>query len=484
MNPLAASQLVPVILAGGIGSRLWPLSRELFPKQFHRLIGEHSLLQATVLRARATSDAAPIILCNEQHRFLVAEQCRQIDVAWEHIVLEPEARSTAPAIGLAAELVARRDPDAQLLVLSSDHLIDPVAEFAAAVAVAQIASSQGSLVTFGVVPTSAETGFGYIQAGVDGEPLAIETAYAVRAFVEKPDAATAEQYLASGQHLWNSGMFLMGANDYLRELNEYAPEIAAAVAESVTDGEYDLDFYRPSAVFAKAPALSIDYAVMEHTKRAAVVPTRFSWTDVGSWDALHEASGQDAQGNSLHGDVIAVGTENTYVNAQDRLVTTLGVSDLVVVETSDAVLVADRSQSHKVREIVDRLQQSERSEFHSHKLIYRPWGSFESVGVGERYQVKRITVSPGASLSAQKHFHRAEHWIVVQGAAEVTCDERVFLLSENESTYIPVGSRHRLVNPGKLPLELIEVQVGSYLGEDDIVRFDDVYGRAPDDPAR
>lgn len=477
---MADNQLVPVILAGGIGSRLWPLSRELFPKQFHRLLGEHSLLQATVLRAGATSAAPPIILCNEQHRFLVAEQCRQIDVAWEHIVLEPEARSTAPAIALAAELVAQRDPDAQLLVLSSDHLIDPVDEFVAAVSVAQTAAAQGSLVTFGVVPTSPETGYGYIQAGTEKESLVIETAYQVRAFVEKPDAATAQQYLASGQHLWNSGMFLMGAKDYLRELEEYAPDIASAVAASIAQGEHDLDFYRPSAAFAKAPALSIDYAVMEPTKRAMVVPTKFSWTDIGSWDALREASGQDAQGNSLHGDVIAVGTENTYVNAQDRLVTTLGVSDLVVVETSDAVLVADRHQSHQVKDIVDSLKRQERTEFHSHKLIYRPWGSFESVGMGERYQVKRITVEPGASLSMQKHFHRAEHWIVVNGTAEVTCDERVFILNENESTYIPVESKHRLVNPGKLPLELIEVQVGSYLGEDDIVRFDDVYGRAAD----
>lgn len=479
---MADNQLVPVILAGGIGSRLWPLSRELFPKQFHRLLGEHSLLQATVLRARATSDSAPIILCNEQHRFLVAEQCRQVGVAWEHIVLEPEARSTAPAIALAAELVAQRDPTGQLLVLSSDHLIDPLEQFVAAVSVAQNAAAQGALVTFGVVPTSAETRYGYIQAGAENEALAIETAYPVRAFVEKPDEATAQQYVASGQHLWNSGMFVMGAKDYLRELKEYAPDIASAVTESIAQGAHDLDFYRPSVAFAKAPALSIDYAVMEPTKRAMVVPTKFSWADIGSWDALREASGQDAQGNSLHGDVIAVATENTYVNAQDRLVTTLGVSDLIVVETSDAVLVADRSQSHKVKEIVERLQKADRSEFHSHKLIYRPWGSFESVGVGERYQVKRITVDPGASLSMQKHFHRAEHWIVVNGAAEVTCDERVFLLSENESTYIPVGSRHRLVNPGKLPLELIEVQVGSYLGEDDIVRFDDVYGRAPDSP--
>lgn len=480
---MAANQLVPVILAGGIGSRLWPLSRELFPKQFHRLLGEHSLLQATVLRARATTDAPPIILCNDQHRFLVAEQCRQIGVAWDFIVLEPQARSTAPAIGLAAELVAQRDPDAQLLVLSSDHLIDPVEEFVAAVTVAQISAAQGSLVTFGVVPTSAETGYGYILAGAEGETLQTDAAYPVHAFVEKPDTATAQQYLASGQHLWNSGMFLMGAKDYLSELAAYAPEIAAAVAQSVAQGQHDLDFYRPSDAFSKAPALSIDYAVMEPTKRAAVVPTKFTWADIGSWDALFEASDQDAQGNSLHGDVMAVATNNTYVNAQDRLVTTLGVSDLVVVETSDAVLVAARSESHKVREIVDLLQSEKRPEFHSHKRIYRPWGSFESVREGERYQVKRITVVPGASLSMQKHFHRAEHWIVVRGTAEVTCDERVFTLAENESTYIPVGSRHRLGNPGKLSLELIEVQVGSYLGEDDIVRFDDDYGRAPGGPS-
>jgi len=473
-----ANQVIPVILAGGIGSRLWPLSRELFPKQFHRLLGEHSLLQSTLLRARQVSSAPPIILCNAEHRFLVAEQCRQINIAWQYIVLEPQARSTAPAIGLAATLAVRQDADAQLMVLSSDHLIDPVESFVAAVATAQTAAASGSLVTFGVVPTSAETGYGYIHAASHGGSLDANRAYPVSAFVEKPDAETAQQYVTAGDYLWNSGMFVMGAQTYLAELAQHAPDIASVVAQSIDAGADDLDFYRPSDDFAKAPAVSIDYAVMEPTEHAAVVPTTFAWTDVGSWSALWEASGQDGAGNSLHGDVIAEDTRNTYVNAQSRLVTTLGVENLVVVETSDAVLVAEKDQAHNVRDIVKQLQSAERSEFRSHKQIFRPWGSFESVGVGERYQVKRITVTAGASLSMQKHFHRAEHWIVVQGTAEVTCDDRVFLLSENESTYIPVGSRHRLVNPGKLPLELIEVQVGSYLGEDDIVRFDDVYGRA------
>ncbi len=461
--------LIPVVLAGGSGSRLWPLSRALYPKQFHALFSEHSLLQETLLRAAKVTAAAPIIVCNDEHRFLVAEQCRAIGVEWGEIILEPEGRNTAPAIGLAA-LAAPEG--ATLLVLPSDHLIQDEAGFAAAVEHAVTAAEQGGLVTFGVQPDRPETGYGYIRASGDGT-----AARPVQAFVEKPDEPTAESYLASGEYFWNSGMFVLGAGSYLKALDRHAPSMSEPLRASHANGSVDLDFFRPGRQFLDCPADSIDYAVMEKTADAWMVPASFDWSDVGSWSAILDASEQDASGNHQSGDVVSVDTENSYVQANHRLVGTLGVRNLIVVETADAVLVADRNEVQGVKTLVDRLKASGREEHLTHREVFRPWGSYESVEQGDRYQVKRIRVKPGERLSLQMHHHRAEHWIVVRGTAEVTRGEETFMLAENESTYIPLGTTHRLANPGRLPLELIEVQVGAYLGEDDIVRFEDVYGR-------
>jgi mannose-1-phosphate guanylyltransferase/mannose-6-phosphate isomerase len=463
------SQVIPVILAGGTGSRLWPLSRQLFPKQFHALFSDRSLLQETLLRAGRITREAPIIVCNEEHRFLVAEQCRALDLDWRRLILEPEGRNTAPAIALAAHAAPA---DAILLVLPSDHLIDDEVRFCEAVASAVATAERGGLVTFGVVPSEPQTGYGYIRAPGEGD-----AARRVGSFVEKPDAATAAGYLKSGDYFWNSGMFVFGAGRYLEELEKQAPEMAAGVAAASADGAMDMDFFRPGAAFLDCPADSIDYAVMEHTAAAWMVPAAFGWSDVGSWTAILDVSDQDAEGNHTEGDVVAVETRGSYVQANHRLVATVGVQDLIVVETADAVLVAAKDQVQSVKTLVRQLEADARPEYVCHREVFRPWGSYESVEQGERYQVKRIRVSPGERLSLQMHHHRAEHWIVVRGAAEVTRGDEVFMLAENESTYIPVGVKHRLANPGRLPLELIEVQVGGYLGEDDIVRFEDVYGR-------
>jgi mannose-1-phosphate guanylyltransferase/mannose-6-phosphate isomerase len=467
--------IVPVILAGGAGSRLWPISRALFPKQFHALFGGESFLQSTLRRASSASPQAPIIVCNDEHRFLVAEQCRAMGRNWRRIILETEGRNTAPAIALAALDVCSNDEDALLLVLPSDHLIRDVDAFTTAVARAARAAGEGGLVTFGIKPDTPETGYGYILApgatpGGDVAP--------VRSFVEKPDAATAARYLASGDYFWNSGMFVFGARAFLDELARFEPEMHAAVSEAHASGKLDLDFFRPGPAFLASPAKSVDYAVMERTDRALVVPAAFDWSDIGSWSAIWEASPHDAADNHLAGDVIAVDTQGSYVLAQHRLVGTLGVVDLVVVETADAVLVAHRDRVQDVRVLVDQLKASGREEPVTHREVFRPWGSYEGIQQGERYQVKRIKVKPGERLSLQMHHHRAEHWIVVHGTAEVTRGDEVFTLAENQSTYIPLGVKHRLANPGKLVLELIEVQVGAYLGEDDIVRFQDVYGRS------
>lgn len=465
--------LIPVILAGGTGSRLWPLSRALFPKQFHTIFGERSLLQNTLTRAARITNEPPIIVCNHEHRFLVAEQCQAIGIDWRRIILEPEGRNTAPAIALAAH-DCETTPDAQLLVLPSDHLIEDEAAFGAAVALALAAAQEGGLVTFGIRPSHPETGYGYICApgAVVGDP-----ATAVSSFVEKPDTATARNYVDSGDYFWNSGMFVLGAQRYLEELQTLSPEMSSTVLLAHQSGSVDLDFFRPGDAFLQCPSDSIDYAVLEKTARAMVVPVGFAWNDVGSWSAIWEASPRDADGNHLQGDVLAVNTENSYVLAQHRLVGTIGVDNLVVVETADAVLIADREQVQDVRTIVQRLEKCGRDETVTHREVFRPWGSFESVERGERYQVKRIKVKPGGRLSLQMHHHRAEHWIVVRGTAEVTRGDETFTLAENESTYIPLGVKHRLMNPGKVAVELIEVQVGAYLGEDDIVRFEDVYGR-------
>ncbi len=469
--------LIPLILSGGSGTRLWPISRKNQPKQFLSLTGDRTLFQQTIARTRALPEiAAPIVVASEDHRFLAAEQLLESDIQGATIMLEPIARNTAPAIALGALEAVARDADALLLVLPADHLIGDTQSFLDAVQQALPIACQDWLVTFGIRPNRPETGFGYIR---HAEAVG-EGAFRVEQFVEKPDLATAESYLADGHYDWNSGMFLFKAAVYLRELEQHAPSMLAAVRSAHASAKSDLDFVRlEHAAFASVPDNSIDYAVMEKTRRAAVIPVSCDWSDIGSWSALWLAGDKDEQGNLREGDTLAVDTRNSLLRSHDRhLVATVGVTDLVVVTTPDATLVAHRDAAQDVKKIVDQLKAAERSEHSLHRVVRRPWGSYDSLEAADRFQVKRIVVKPGASLSLQKHHHRAEHWIVVSGTAEVTCDDKMFLLSENQSTYIPLGSVHRLRNPGKLPLELIEVQSGSYLGEDDIVRFDDVYGRA------
>lgn len=466
------TSIVPVILAGGVGSRLWPMSRTYFPKQFHALLGDHSFLQDTLLRAAKVTQTPPIIVCNEEHRFLVAEQCREMNVTDQRIILEPQGRNSAPAIALAAWSAISQDENAILLVLPSDHLVSDEQAFAVAVETAAQGAAAGGLVTFGVTPDRAETGYGYIE--VEDVAAGLQC---VQTFVEKPDKATAEDYLASGLFLWNSGMFVLGARGYLDELALHSPAMEQATQRAMTDVQNDMDFLRPSDAFLESPSDSIDYAVMEKTARAQVLPVDFGWNDIGSWSAIWDEAGRDADGNHFSGDVVSVDTSNSYIYSEKRLVGTIGISDLVVVDTADAVLIAERSRVQDVKEIVRQLEASERSEHLFHSEVFRPWGSYEGIAEGNRYQVKCIKVKPGATLSLQMHHHRSEHWIVVRGTARVTRGDDVFTLGENESTYIPRGERHRLENPGKLLLELIEVQVGPYLGEDDIERFDDVYGR-------
>lgn len=469
--------LHPVVLSGGSGTRLWPLSRQNQPKQFLALIGEHSLYQETLLRAsRLPSAAPPVTVCADDHRFMVGEQLQSVGVGNGGILLEPVARNTAPAIALAALHLVARDPHATLLVLPADHLIDDEAAFRDAVARALALANDGWLVTFGIRPVYAETGYGYI---LRGPPLG-DAGFAVERFVEKPDAATAESYLADGGYSWNSGMFLFRAARYLEELALHAPQIAAAAAHAFATAHGDLDFIRIDAdAFAASPSDSIDYAVMERTARAAVVPVSCGWSDIGSWSALWSVAERDADDNRHEGDVISVDTRGSLVRASDRrLIATLGVEDLVIIDTPDATLVAAKDRVQDVKLLVDQLKRAGRSEHLVHRKVYRPWGSYDSLAVGTGFQVKRIVVNPGAALSLQRHAHRAEHWIVVSGSAEVTCDKRVFDLHENQSTFIPLGSVHRLRNNGATPVELIEVQSGGYLGEDDIERLEDVYGRS------
>jgi len=469
--------LIPLILSGGSGTRLWPVSRKNLPKQFLSLTGQGTLFQQTVQRTQLLPDvAAPIVVASEDHRFLVAEQLLESGINDATIVLEPLARNTAPAIALGALQALQRDADAVLLVLPADHLIGNTDSFTHGVRLALPVACDGWLTTFGIRPNRPETGFGYIRRS---ESIG-EGAYQVAQFVEKPELATAEGYLADGGYDWNSGMFLFKAARYLEELELYAPEMLQAVRVAHASAKSDLDFVRIDAeTFAKVPDNSIDYAVMEKTRRAAVIPVDCEWSDIGSWSALWMAGMRDAQGNLREGDTIAINTTNSLLRSHDRhLLATVGVDDLIVVTTPDATLVAHRDAAQDVKRVVDELKAAGRTEHSLHRIVRRPWGSYDSIESGDRFQVKRIVVKPGASLSLQKHHHRAEHWIVVSGTAEVTCDERVFLLGENQSTYIPLGSVHRLRNPGKVPLELIEVQSGSYLGEDDIVRLEDVYGRS------
>ena len=469
--------LHPVVLSGGSGTRLWPLSRHNQPKQFLSLIGDRSLFQETLLRASRLPDAQPpVTVCADDHRFMVGEQLQGIGLASGGIILEPAARNTAPAIALAALHVAERDPDATMLVMPADHLIEDEASFRLAVERSRAQAEDGWLVTFGITPDYAETGYGYI---LRGEALAAGV-YQVARFVEKPDAPTAERYLAEGTYAWNSGMFLFRAARYLEELGRHAPAILDAVQKAHAGRTSDLDFTRlPEAEFLASPSDSIDYAVMEKTRKAAVVPVSCGWSDIGSWSSLWAVAERDTDGNLNQGDVISVDCSGNLVRAADRrMIATLGVDDLVIVDTPDATLVARKDRVQDVKKIVDRLKSEGRPEHLFHRKVYRPWGNYDSIDMGERFQVKRIVVKPGAALSLQKHHKRAEHWIVVSGTAEVTCDDRVFDLHENESTYIPLGSVHRLRNNGTEPVELIEVQSGSYLGEDDIVRLEDVYGRS------
>lgn len=467
---------LPVIMAGGSGSRLWPLSRQLNPKQFLPLVdAEQSLLQSTIKRLEGLDHHLPILICNEQQRFLAAEQLRQLDMEEARILLEPVGRNTAPAIALAALQATAGGDDPILLVLAADHLIRDIEAFHASIGHALALAESGKLVTFAVLPTHPETGFGYLERGKE---LTLG-GYVVSRFVEKPDSATAQRYLDSGQYFWNSGMFMFRASRYLEELECFAPDILHACRASFASARQDMHFTRVDArTFGACPENSIDYAVMERTSDAVMVPLDAGWSDVGSWTALWDNAEKDADGNVFKGDVLTERTSSSYVHATHRLVAAIGVDDLVIVETKDAVLVAHKSDVQDVKKIVDQLKNCKRPEYANHREVYRPWGVYDCIDNGQRYQVKRITVNPGAKLSVQMHHHRAEHWIVVSGTARVTNGDKSYLVTENQSTYIPVGQVHALENPGVIPLELIEVQSGTYLGEDDIVRFEDIYGRS------
>jgi mannose-1-phosphate guanylyltransferase/mannose-6-phosphate isomerase len=466
-----------VILSGGSGSRLWPMSRRLLPKQFLPLVSSRTMIQDTVLRLREVGGArAPIVVSNDEHRFFVAEQMREIGVRPEVQILEPVGRNTAPAIAVVALHAQSLDPDVCLLVLPSDHVIRDVPAFHAAIRAALPLAAKGSLVTFGITPRGPVTGYGYIERG---DPISgTSQCFGVARFVEKPNLETAQRYVSSGRFFWNSGMFVFRPKRFLEELQSFRPEILAAARSAWEGGKRDLDFLRlDAAAFTACPSDSIDYAVMERTSASAMVQADIGWSDVGSWTALWEIAEKDAGENVVRGDVDLRDTSRCYVRAENRMVAALGVRDLVIVETDDAVLVADKARAQEVKEVVERLDRQARTEHISHRRVYRPWGYYESIDAGERFQVKRIMVNPGQALSLQMHHHRAEHWVVVSGTAKVTRGDEVKLLPENESTYIPIGTTHRLENPGKTPLFLIEVQSGGYLGEDDIVRFEDRYKR-------
>ena len=469
-------RIVPVILSGGSGTRLWPVSRESFPKQLWPLISERSLMQETVLRARGSGFAPPIVVCNQEHRFLIAEQLRAVGITDARIMLEPAGRNSAPAIAAAAILVAETDPGAVLWMMAADASIADTEALHEALQAAAVAARAGRIVTFGMRPTAPETGYGYIEAGA---PLHdAPGACAVARFVEKPDAAMAAALVADGRHLWNSGMFVFTAHTLLEELEAHAPDVLPPVRQAVADRHTDLDFIRlEETAFRACPSISLDYAVAERTARAAVVPADIGWSDVGSWSALWELGDKDAAGNVAVGDVLLEAAENCYVRSDGMLAAVVGLKDVVVVVTKDVVLAMHRDHAQDVKKVVERLKADGRQEAVAHNRTYRPWGFFESLIQGDRFQVKRLMVSPGRQLSLQSHFHRAEHWVVVNGTARVTRDNETLIVRENESVYLPLGCTHRLENPGRIPLTLIEVQSGAYLGEDDIVRLEDTYGR-------
>ena len=464
--------ILPVIMAGGTGSRLWPMSRKNLPKQLLKLDGELTMLQATVDRLQGLPCIAPSVICNEDYRFMVAEQLCQMGSDTSALILEPVGRNTAPAIALAAIEATRQGDDPTMLVLAADHVIRNAEAFRQCVIEGNALVEKGKIVTFGIVATHPETGYGYLKAASKIGASAVE------AFVEKPDAATAQRYFDSGDYFWNSGMFMFKASRYLAELGKHRPDILDACQKAMANVGHDLDFTRVDAdAFAACPSESIDYAVMEKAHDVWVVPMDVGWNDVGSWSALKDIGNKDANGNVCHGDVIMHNTSNSYIRAENKMIATVGLDNVIVVETKDAVLVANGDNAQDIKKIVDKLKAEKRVEHEFHREVYRPWGKYDSIDNGERYQVKRITVKPGEKLSVQMHHHRAEHWIVVSGTALVNRGDEEILLSENQSVYIPLGTVHALENPGKIPLELIEVQSGSYLGEDDIVRFSDRYGR-------
>ncbi|MBE0405278.1 mannose-1-phosphate guanylyltransferase/mannose-6-phosphate isomerase [Halomonas citrativorans] len=474
--------IYPVILSGGSGSRLWPLSRAGYPKQFLTLHGNTgtTMLQDTARRVSGDEFAAPLVVCNEEHRFIVAEQLREAGIKPLDIILEPVGRNTAPAVAAAALRLSEQDPDAVMLVMPSDHVILNEPAFLEAVTKAAKTSAEGALATFGITPGTPETGYGYIQRGQAWNGQVSGDVYQVAQFVEKPDLATAQQYLESGDYAWNSGIFLFSARAYLTALETLQPAMLKAVKQAFALSQKDLSFCRlDTEAFAASPSDSIDYAVMERVDNSVVVPVEMGWSDLGAWSALWEIEPQDESGNVTRGDVLLDNTRNSYIYAEHAMVAATGVDDLIIVATDDAVLVANRHNAQDVKKLVEQLKAQGRGEHNLHTTVHRPWGCYRGIDLGERHQVKRITVNPGEQLSLQMHYHRAEHWIVASGTALVTCGEKEFLLRENESTYIPMGETHRLENPGKVPLQLIEVQSGSYLGEDDIVRFEDGYGRSP-----
>ncbi|HBU8666074.1 mannose-1-phosphate guanylyltransferase/mannose-6-phosphate isomerase [Klebsiella oxytoca] len=469
--------LIPVIMAGGTGSRLWPMSREHFPKQFLRLSSQHSMLQETIERLKGLDCVEPILICNEKHRFLAAEQLRQIGQVSNNIILEPVGRNTAPAIALAALEALSNYTDPVILVLAADHVIENIEFFHKAINNAKPFADNGKLVTFGIVATTPETGYGYIQRGENLERG--NAGYSVKRFVEKPDAETAEEYIKSGEYYWNSGMFLFKASRYIEELGKFRPDILDACEKCMENVHKDTfqDFIRiDKDIFSQCSAESIDYAVMEKTEDAVVIPLDAGWSDVGSWSALWEINAKDSSNNTLSGDIYVHNTNDCYINTDETFVAAIGVTNLVIVNTKDALLVIDKSQVQDVKKAVEYLKLDGRREYKLHRESYRPWGRHDKIVEKPRYHVNRVTVKPGGKFSLQKHLHRAEHWVVLSGTAEVTLEDKVFLLTENQSTFIPVGATHMLVNPGKIPLELLEIESGSYLAEDDIIRIKDHYG--------